>query len=573
MRASALLALVLAAGLALGQTFPPYSCTRDPQQSRFRLDMPYTVAGNRVCMTTRVVPCAKPGSPCCDKKIDLYKIELDINAQCKFAVTGVTVNGRPALAPTFDPYGPSNSNKAVMKLTGLNLTLATAEGAVVCMKLGGACPTMDTLCTVGNGFCQTALVQSGTCNCCPVQMLGFMPPPPSPQPPNPPPPPPPSPPPPPPPSPPPPSPPPPSPPPPSPPPPSPRPPSPAPPSPKPPSPQPPSPRPPSPPPPSPPPPSPPPPSPPPPSPPPPSPPPPSPPPPSPPPPSPRPPSPAPPSPKPPSPAPPSPRPPSPQPPSPKPPSPPPPSPPPPSPPPPSPPPPSPPPPSPPPPSPRPPSPAPPSPRPPSPPPPSPRPPSPAPPSPAPPSPEPPLPPSPEPPMNPLTPAIRRPPPPVPVSFPFCECNRTVGNVPFTFDPTPVVKKAASGPNKMYCLTLYTTDCIDPSNKCCAQRLSKVEWWSKDACRSSVKAVYLDGVKVDQQWAPKGTFKIPALNMAAASVPSAGREVCIELNAKSTCPTLQSFCARSAQGRCYYAMFSEDKTCCPLDTFVAVSGRR
>ncbi|KAG2431572.1 hypothetical protein HXX76_009586 [Chlamydomonas incerta] len=404
MRVSALLALVLAAGLAcsaLGQTFPPYSCTRDPQQSRFRLDMPYTVTGSRVCMTTRVVPCAKPGSPCCDKKIDLYKIELDINAQCKFAVTGVTVNGRPALAPTFDPYGP-NDSKAVMKLTGLNLTLATAEGAVVCMKLGGACPTMDTLCTVGNGFCQTALVQSGTCNCCPVQMLGFMPPPPSPMPPSPPPPPPPSPPPPPPPSPPPPSP---------------------------------------------------------------------------------------------------------------------------------------------------------------------------PPPPEPPSPEPPAPPSPEPPMSPLTPAIRRPPPPVPVSFPFCECNRTVGNVPFTFDPTPVVKKAASGPNKMYCLTLYTTDCVDPSNKCCAQRLSKVEWWSKDACRSSVKAVYLDGVKVDQQWAPKGSFKIPALNMAKAAVPSAGREVCIELNAMSACPTLQSFCARGAQGRCYYAMFSEDKTCCPLDTFTAVSARR
>ncbi|KAG2431574.1 hypothetical protein HXX76_009588 [Chlamydomonas incerta] len=374
MRASALLALVLAAGLAcsaLGQTFPPYSCTRDPQQSRFRLDMPYTVTGNRVCMTTRVVPCAKPGSPCCDKKIDLYKIELDINAQCKFAVTGVTVNGRPALAPTFDPYGP-NDSKAVMKLTGLNLTLATAEGAVVCMKLGGACPTMDTLCTVGNGFCQTAL--PGASFSSPSQ------PPPAP-------------------------------------------------------------------------------------------------------------------------------------------------------------------------------------------------PSPAPPSPEPPSPEPPAPPSPEPPMTPLTPAIRRPPPPVPVSFPFCECNRTVGNVPFTFDPTPVVKKAASGPNKMYCLTLYTTDCVDPSNKCCAQRLSKVEWWSKDACRSSVKAVYLDGVKVDQQWAPQGSFKIPALNMAKAAVPSAGREVCIELNAMSACPTLQSFCARGAQGRCYYAMFSEDKTCCPLDTFTAVSARR
>ncbi|EFJ44193.1 extracellular matrix glycoprotein pherophorin-V33 [Volvox carteri f. nagariensis] len=150
------------------ESFPPYGCNRDPQQSRFRLDPVYTVSGNRVCMTARVVDCAKPGSDCCDPKIDFYKIELDVNKQCKGAVTGVTVNGKPALAPTFDPYA-TNDTKAVIKLTGLNLDLTTADGAVVCMTLGGSCPSMETLCAEGNGFCKYAVVQSGTCDCCPLQ--------------------------------------------------------------------------------------------------------------------------------------------------------------------------------------------------------------------------------------------------------------------------------------------------------------------------------------------------------------------------------------------------------------------
>jgi hypothetical protein len=67
-------------------------------------------------MTARVVACAKPGSACCARSIDMYKIELDVNPECKGAVSGVTVNGSPALVPTFDPYGSDNS-KAVIKLT------------------------------------------------------------------------------------------------------------------------------------------------------------------------------------------------------------------------------------------------------------------------------------------------------------------------------------------------------------------------------------------------------------------------------------------------------------------------
>ncbi|PNG99570.1 Perphorin-1, partial [Tetrabaena socialis] len=148
------------------EVFPPYGCTRSPGQSRFRLDADYTVSGRKVCMTSRVVPCQKPGSPCCDPSIDLAKIELSVNTNCKFAISGVTVDGRPALMPTWDKYGAAD-DKALYKLTGLNLTVDTAEGAVICMTLGGNCPTMDELCPEGSGFCSYALVQSGPCNCCP----------------------------------------------------------------------------------------------------------------------------------------------------------------------------------------------------------------------------------------------------------------------------------------------------------------------------------------------------------------------------------------------------------------------
>ncbi|KAG2489010.1 hypothetical protein HYH03_012449 [Edaphochlamys debaryana] len=660
-------------------TFPPYQCNRDQDASRFRVDPVYTVNGNMVCFTSRVVPCNKPKNPCCDRKVDFMKLELNVRGVCAHAIDDVFVNGVKTLEPTFLRYGPTKE-LAVYKLTGLNLTTATAEGARICMTLTKVCPSMAELCPEGDGRCQYATVQSGVCDCCPVGVLGLFPPPPSPPPPSPPPP---------------------SPPPPSPPPPSPPPP-PPPPSPKPPRPPPPSPPPPSPPPPcatcvvvtiqpprqgpegrplftftpdrcaqlsaiitadingqaqdvgarllqpfrqtacnakwdaakdvypslrvcgtffsvedaqllqpwvdgadgekpldswinaleriadpnsdgcpwilagytlvaqfdppegpclmgqaskacaplSPP------------------------------------PSPEPPSPRPPSPLPPSPRPPAP-------------------------------------PAGSPPATATPTlrvcgtffsvedaqllqpwidgpeapmqswiqrvrggsctdltagytfkaafdppggpclmgsleenPRPPRPPP---------PPSPEPPSP---LPPSPAPPFLPLGPAER------PTSFPFCECNRTQGLMPFRFDPVPTVKR--SGRNRLYCLTLLTGDCVDPANRCCNQNMAKIEWWTKDACRGSVKNVFIDGAKVDQQWAP-GTFKIPGLNMPRTAIPPQGKEVCLELDSASACPTLSTFCARGSGGACYYTVFNQpQKDCCPIDTFQIIepaNGRR
>lgn len=160
-------------------------------------------------------------------------------------------------------------------------------------------------------------------------------------------------------------------------------------------------------------------------------------------------------------------------------------------------------------------------------------------------------------MQPLTPAVRRPPPPSAQPFPFCKCNRTLGTVPFVFDPVPVLTR--NGANRVICLTLRTKPCVDPSSPCCTQPMAKIEWWTKDACRGSVKQVTLDGTKVDQQWS-KGTFKIPGLNMPASAVPDAGREVCIELDAKGTCPSLNTFCARAATtGSCYYVAFNQAKS--------------
>ncbi|KAG2494195.1 hypothetical protein HYH03_007553 [Edaphochlamys debaryana] len=328
--------------------FPPYGCQRDPAQSRFRVDPSYTVSGKTVCFTAHVVPCERKNADCCDKSVDFHKLELAVRPTCNKAISKVTINGRPSLMPTFELYGAAN-DKALYKMPGLNLTVANAEGAQICITLGGNCPTLSDLCTTGDGFCQYAVVESGTCN-------------------------------------------------------------------------------------------------------------------------PKPPSPKPPSPKPPSPSPPSPLPPSPKPPSPKPP--------------------------------------------------SPKPPSPSPPSPLPPSP---LPPSPSPPSPPppFAPALH-------VPFPFCECNHTMYNetsksglVPFKFGRDLVIKR--SGSNRLYCTRLYATACVDPWSPCCTQNLAKIEWWSKDTCRGSVKAVYMDGVRMDQQWAPQGTFKIPALNIARYDIAPAGRE--------------------------------------------------
>ncbi|KAG2494194.1 hypothetical protein HYH03_007552 [Edaphochlamys debaryana] len=135
--------------------FPPYGCQRDPAQSRFRVDPSYTVSGKTVCFTAHVVPCERKNADCCDKSVDFHKLELAVRPSCNKAISKVTINGRPSLMPTFELYGAAN-DKALYKMPGLNLTVANAEGAQICITLGGNCPTLSDLCTTGDGFCQYA---------------------------------------------------------------------------------------------------------------------------------------------------------------------------------------------------------------------------------------------------------------------------------------------------------------------------------------------------------------------------------------------------------------------------------
>lgn len=145
-------------------------------------------------------------------------------------------------------------------------------------------------------------------------------------------------------------------------------------------------------------------------------------------------------------------------------------------------------------------------------------------------------------------------------------------MPFTFAETqPMVH--TKGRNMLYCMTLTAGECLDPLNTCCNQTLRKIEWWSSLKCQGSVRGVYVDGVKVDSQWAPNGVFKITALSMTSAAVGAAGKEVCMELGSTSTCPTLESFCHFGVtRGICNYSMFNEDASsasCCPTSQYDVV----
>ena len=102
------------------ELFPPYGCTRDQAQSRFRLDPDFSVSGSKVCFIARTVPCERPGSACCKSDVDFYKLELSVKTGCKFGVRSVTVNGKPTLAPTFELYGAAD-DKALIKMPGKHM--------------------------------------------------------------------------------------------------------------------------------------------------------------------------------------------------------------------------------------------------------------------------------------------------------------------------------------------------------------------------------------------------------------------------------------------------------------------
>ncbi|PNW69879.1 hypothetical protein CHLRE_17g696500v5 [Chlamydomonas reinhardtii] len=184
-----------------------------------------------------------------------------------------------------------------------------------------------------------------------------------------------------------------------------------------------------------------------------------------------------------------------------------------------------------------------------------------PPSPKPPSPPPPAPPSPSPPSpEPISPGGRRPPPPSTGGFPFCECDRKPGSMPFTLASAPVLSRSPTG-QPLYCWTLQDSVCADPTSPCCNSALLKVEWWSYDTCRGSVRA-YIDKVQYPVTWDRDGTFRLTKLGYSPSDVASKPKQLCVELRKDGPCPTIDKFCRGP---NCVYSLFSTDKQCCPTAT--------
>ena len=55
-----------------------------------------------------------------------------------------------------------------MLCTQINLTIADANGATICLQTKAACQTPAQLCEPGDGSCIYSIVKSGKCDCCPV---------------------------------------------------------------------------------------------------------------------------------------------------------------------------------------------------------------------------------------------------------------------------------------------------------------------------------------------------------------------------------------------------------------------
>ncbi|EFJ49945.1 hypothetical protein VOLCADRAFT_116986, partial [Volvox carteri f. nagariensis] len=147
------------------------------------------------------------------------------------------------------------------------------------------------------------------------------------------------------------------------------------------------------------------------------------------------------------------------------------------------------------------------------------------------------------------------------TFPYTSnCNQTSGLMPFRL-AAPVLSRTISGGN-VYCFSLESSTCADPSSSCCSSNLLRVDWWSYDTCRGSVRA-YVDKVSYPVTWDQGGTFRLTKLNYSRDEVASRPKQLCIELRKDGPCDTLGRFCRLGeSSGSCTYALYDGAQTCCP-----------
>jgi len=103
------------------------------------------------------------------------------------------------------------------------------------------------------------------------------------------------------------------------------------------------------------------------------------------------------------------------------------------------------------------------------------------------------------------------------------------------------------------------------NRCFNMDLRKIEIHTKPDCWGSVRNITVGGTRVIapsySRYGNNVVFKITNIGGPAGSV-AAGTDICIFLDGKGKCPTVDDFCAGGALN-CPTAFFNQDQSCCPI----------
>ncbi|KAG2445876.1 hypothetical protein HXX76_000480 [Chlamydomonas incerta] len=142
-------------------------------------------------------------------------------------------------------------------------------------------------------------------------------------------------------------------------------------------------------------------------------------------------------------------------------------------------------------------------------------------------------------------------------FPFCECDKTPGSMPFGID-----YYYSEPANSKFCFTVLAVPANDPTSSCGKiTTVKKVEFYIQDAVRRQIKSVVdKSGKTLRTSWGASGdnTFKVTPLSWTLPQLTAAPQLICII----TTGAELSDLCVG---GGCTASVFDDAQKCCPTST--------
>ncbi|GIM02619.1 hypothetical protein Vretimale_7485, partial [Volvox reticuliferus] len=156
------------------------------------------------------------------------------------------------------------------------------------------------------------------------------------------------------------------------------------------------------------------------------------------------------------------------------------------------------------------------------------------------------------------------------NFPFAACAaRNITLSSYRLGPS-LGPTSVSRTENRYCFWVKRTGYVDPKSACMNMTVNKVDIIVNRACVEEsprpVRAATVNGVPLAIYFSPRvykgesySTLAISRISDVFPKFPPGGLEVCLELRISSLCSQPETLCYG---GRCVYALFNEDRTCCP-----------